>query len=352
MRATGVALMVLWSATSCRAVAGVEDRSGDRLGGDAQAQPATTEELVGWLGTECAACATQQCAERFDACASNTECVALTACRRSAPDPGGWSACAAEHVPGVDAFSGGGSCLRQSCTEACGAGAHWACVGDTWGWPPPPARELEATIVLEEVGTTARIPGATVKACRNLDPTCTTGEQARGVTDSEGTVVLSLPTLLASVRVPWDGYFDVSGPGLHPDLRYLGTPLSVDGDASLGTLTEAVFELQSTGLDVDPAMGVITVDALDCLFFFAPGVSIEVEPASPRTFYAYLRDGLTVDTTLTATTRDAVGIAVNVPPGTITVTGRLAATGRVIARREVFVRPGARTALFMPPSSG
>ena len=109
----------------------------------------------------------------------------------------------------------------------------------------------------------------------------------------------------------------------------------------------------SGALGVDPSAGHIFIFAQGCdwqsnLNKGAAGVSFSFDRTGPNAGQAYFVGSVPGDTDRT----DASGtfVLVNMPPGPINVTARLAASGLRIGKLAAYVRKGAATYLHMVPT--
>jgi hypothetical protein len=103
------------------------------------------------------------------------------------------------------------------------------------------------------------------------------------------------------------------------------------------------------GLTNDPTRGHVGIGIGDCDGELAPGVIIAADSADGETIVAY-DDGSGLSMAdLSESTAAGIAVVLNLPPGEVTITGTVAATGEVIATRTAVVRPGAFT-LAVPMS--
>jgi hypothetical protein len=249
------------------------------------------------------------------------------------------------------------------------SGPSWACLDAPIVWPrPPPARTLTFSVTFVNFSAQAPYVGSTVKACDKMDLTCASPLDS-AITDATGTVTVTVPAGLSG----FDGYLDVTGglaganAAVFPALWYPVPFVVADGWRGTATLLEAdEFELLAMAVSTtaDASRGAIAVNAVDCAFRPAAGVSFVVDAADSSTTGYYLWGGVPVPT---ATATDGSGIAsfLNVPttaspmgddatvaiPRQVVVRAvSLAAGGKSLGSLTLVVRPGAETtASSFPP---
>jgi hypothetical protein len=188
----------------------------------------------------------------------------------------------------------------------------------------------------------AYLPGITVRACALLDPSCASATTR--VTDDGGNATFDLDT---SFR----GFFAMNGmlgtdPGV-PVTLYPGGFLAADDRTSIPAYEVSVPGMMFLAGAVTPAplalgpdagAGHLLVNVYDCHDHQAPGVKIAYDnPGASVPFY--FMGGFPSPM---ATETDSFGLAgaIDVPPGTQTVTASLAGKGTTIGSATVLVRPG------------
>jgi hypothetical protein len=219
----------------------------------------------------------------------------------------------------------------------------WSCIGQVQ-WPPPKKAAIYAHLTLFEATTMEPLPGMTVDACSADDPDCA-APQATDVSNDEGQVFLEdLPT----GAVGWLGSFRVSGPGVATNLVTHVKPLTDDTTYDAPIVSQATLDgaAQLMGTSADPERGHVLVDAHDCTFQLARDVSIAVGSADDGTVFGY---GNPPDSNASATDQSGIAVALNVPPGDVTVTGIVTTSAKTFATVQVPIRPGAVTSFGLEP---
>jgi hypothetical protein len=182
----------------------------------------------------------------------------------------------------------------------------------------------------------AEMSGAMVRACSLRDPDCLAPISPQLPVSAEGWVDVPL-------YAGFDGYLEITAPGMVPVMLFYSTPLAadtaVDSDPEFLVSLENALSFDRLFLmrDAFPSTGVITLRALDCANVPAPGVQFRVEPSAVPWYYV---GDIPVGTAV-ATTESGVGGFSDVRPGTVVVTAELMESARQLAPpRSVFVRSG------------
>jgi hypothetical protein len=225
--------------------------------------------------------------------------------------------------------------------------ADWSCIGKVM----PPGKPMKATAVAKRVYkdflNQKPIAGLTVKLCAKTDVDCKTPLDTK-MTDANGAVTLMMPLGTDG----FDGYEDVSGPGLA--WLTFGPGLFVnDSDFEELILSKSQLNLMATlaSQSYDATRASMALAVGDCAPFgknSLAGVTFEVMPFDAKAKLAYVVGGLPDKN---ATETDASGFAgvLNVPLGAGTVTAKVKATGATIGTRSVFMRPDTCTSVFVQP---
>ncbi len=196
--------------------------------------------------------------------------------------------------------------------------------------------------------------GTTAKLCSVLDVACAR-PYATAVTDSQGRAFFTIPPG-ASV------YLELTRADLLPLLYYVrplggGVTNAHTNNLTTGQLTPSSFQLLASagnaytpdGFGPDAKYGHVLAFAGDCTGALMGGTSFTVDHPGSATVGFYLRDGLP-STTQKETDKGGVAGFVNLPTGSLTVTGDVAATGREIGSMSIFIRPGAVSLVAIWPS--
>jgi hypothetical protein len=245
--------------------------------------------------------------------------------------------------------------------------ANWSCLGKvTEATPAAATSTFDFTAV--DPFTAKGLPGAVMKSCALTDTAC--GSPFETLTaDADGKVTFkSLPTSGKG----FDGFIEVRVGTDLQNLNFEGHPLTGNygnygrthySDAQLATLLQTT----ETKVTFDPARGIIGFQIHDCSQFpggiscrdkackaYNPGgVSFTIDNPDPQIVRGYLSAaGAKVSLSTKATsTSPLVGLGgfVNVPPGPVTITAKVAATGQTIGTYKLFSRAGAISAIVALP---
>jgi hypothetical protein len=301
----------------------------------------------------CQACEQGSCCSQETACAGNTACAALNLCiancfgAASCP-----SQCQAQFPLGTADYGSLFSCQSQ-CATACAPGQSWSCLDGPISWPKPATvSNLSFSVTFVNFFSEQPFAGAIVKACSKLDFTCASPLDT-GTTDATGLVALTVPSGLSG----FDGYLDVTGgkaggvgAPVFPAIWYPVPFVVADGWRGR-TLLLASDEFLSiaaaTNTTPDPTRGHIAVNAVDCAFGPAAGVTFSVDAADGKTVGFYLVGGVPA-TGANATDQSGIAAFENVPtnvPARLTVVGAIAgaASGKTMGTMSFIVRPGTLT---------
>jgi len=106
---------------------------------------------------------------------------------------------------------------------------------------------------------------------------------------------------------------------------------------------------QIEGTQLDPSLGAVFMQNVDCNIKPAAGVSVTLDSTTTSTQGFYFENGLPK---LNASSTDVTGYAgfVNAPLGTRTVTGKVQATQTRIGAATLFTRPSTISYTVLAPS--
>jgi hypothetical protein len=311
----------------------------------------------------CEACQEASCCTQGTACASDGNCGVLSRCinncfgvAASCPTD-----CQAKYPEGAATYGSWVSCT-SNCATACAPGLNWACLDKPILWPKPKAVGTIAISVTFVTFTTEEpFVGASVKACGKLDFTCA-NPLDHATTDATGLVSLTVPAGLSG----FDGYLDIAGGKVagsdagafvFPAIWYPVPFIVADGwRGRTQLLADDEFQaiMAATGTVIDPARGTIAVNAVDCLFGPAAGVSFVLDSADSKTVSYYLVGGQPA-TAATATDQSGISAFVNIPTNgnahlAVVKAFSGAAGGKSMGALTFIVRPGTATypSLFPP----
>lgn len=310
--------------------------------------------------SSCQTCEQSSCCSQATACAVDTQCAALNLCvsncfgSSSCPTD-----CETQYPKGVTDFEAWHSCTNQ-CATACAPGQSWACLDKPIVWPDPNSvGTVNFSVTFVDFSSEEPFEGAAVKACGKLDFTCAS-PLATGTTDATGLVSLTVSTGLSG----FDGYLDVTGgkvggtgAAAFPTIWY-PVPFVIAngwrGRTEILAPDEFAAITTATGATLDPTRGHIALNAGDCAFSPAAGVSFALPSADSKTVSYYLVGGVPA-TTANATDQSGIGAFINVPtPATATLAVVSATSGqdqgKSMGSLTFIVRRGtlSTTSLFPP----
>jgi hypothetical protein len=239
----------------------------------------------------------------------------------------------------------------------------WRCAGHVT-WPEQAPDPLVDTETFANFANGQAIAGLSVDVCRRPDVECVS-PLATVVTNAMGEASLPITNGFA-------GYLQLktppaSFPGLMPTILPYIYPAGVDrsmknqlcgGCVPVTIATTSVLVASKSNVaalvavasaTLEPSRGLILAYVGDCDNQIAKGVQLEVEQADERSSRYYFQDGLP-NTAAKETTEGGLAGFVNVPPGVVSITSKLASTGQVIGTRTVLVRAGTLTVFFFPPT--
>lgn len=238
-----------------------------------------------------------------------------------------------------------------------------SCVGHV-SYPAPTGTTADVDFGTGDFGSGQPLPNAGVKACARADTACSQ-PLAAGTTGENGRVLLPGLPLGAT---GFTGFFEVTVPGEAPTLSFVLPPIphtTAYGRSYFGKATTTFFS-NILGVTYDPTRGHLLAEAHDChelvdgeycwtkgdctLLKYPGGIAFEIDIVDPAIVRAYVAPR-TISRDATATTDTSGGGGfLNVPPGPVTITARVAQTGQLYARQTVFVRAGAFSAVVMTPT--
>jgi hypothetical protein len=314
-----------------------------------------------YISTDCESCIETSCCDPARTCASNDQCLELDTCTWGACLGGTCgTSCDQANPDGVAPLSELNKCIDGACASACRGGSSWDCVGSVL-WPKPDrSRDLDVTLGLSDVLQGDPFVGVDVKLCARVDLTCA-GPKATATSDATGKVNLRMPSGITG----FDGYIDMSGGSLgdagdaiFPSLWYFVPPYITGGwkgylqFISMKSMDALAGVVQVNGHSVvlDPTRGHVAIDAMDCGFNAAPGVSISADTADGASVTFYFVNGLLPSASATETdAQTGIGGIVNLPaPNLTTITAKLG--GETYGSIQVYVRPGVLTSVALPPT--
>jgi hypothetical protein len=226
----------------------------------------------------------------------------------------------------------------------------WSCLGHVQ-WPDASSGRETLVMGYQNEATRTPIAGITVRPCAALDPTCTTAVAEGGVTNEAGLVTLSVPS-------GFNGYLASDWDATLPMLLYVTPPVFTNTVAApaqlmskpfLEALASAMGAVDGATVTINPNDGLFLLGTWDCAMVRAAGVTFSWSPSPPSIVMVYLVDGLPSPA---ATSTDSAGgaAAINVPPGTYTITATVAADHRVIGTMVALSEAGYITEFSSVPT--
>jgi hypothetical protein len=244
--------------------------------------------------------------------------------------------------------------------------AKWSCLGNV-KVPAPPSATTPYDFQLVDPVNDTPVKGATVKTCAFSDTECASPIETATTPDTGIAPFTKLPT----TGKGFDGFFEVKIGTEQTNLNFSGIPIWTKfpksgrlywGDTQIGVV------LKTGSLKQDPSLGLIGIQAHDCTEMpggvpcndkepcpsYTPGgVAFDIDNRDPRITRVYVTingNAVAASTTAAATTPlNGNGGFLNVPPGPVTVTAKVVATGQQIGTYKLFVRAGAMSLLTAQP---
>lgn len=240
--------------------------------------------------------------------------------------------------------------------------ADWSCLGKVTV-PPPTVATAAVDVGLSDPYSNAPVKGANVKGCARTDRECASPFETATSGESGVAFLKQVPLGTAG----FDGFFDVQVGSEIPNINFDGTTVvrkaayarQYWGDAQLATL------FSSAVVKRDPALGTIGIQAHDCKdvpngvpcggtegcsSYYPGAVTFTIDVKDPRVVQGYIDSTGTLSQKAVVTSAlIGTGGFLNVPPGPVTVTARVAATGQVVGTYSIFTRAGAISLLIAGP---
>ncbi len=239
----------------------------------------------------------------------------------------------------------------------------WGCLGNVVT-PTPKKQKVHVTVPLIELITKFPVTDVSVKVCAKIDVNCATPLQST-VPSAQGVIAIDIDAgfdgyVLIEPNLPDAGCKVDSGqdaatcyyPLIAPSLVFFNPPLTDDttyitvimlSPDTLATLAKA------NGDTVDPTLGAVFMEAVDCSFHAAKDVAVSLDSTTMLTRGFYFTGSIP---SLTASATDLTGYAgfINTPTGARTVTGVLKPSQKFIGKTSVFARPGHISYTTLAPS--
>ncbi len=233
-----------------------------------------------------------------------------------------------------EAFAGS-SCVDSVCTEK--VEERWSCL-DQPAEPPPTSGMFQAPFIVQHLVTQQPLPGVHARLCRRIDVTCTAPIGPDLVTDDAGEVTFTVPG-------GFDGYVAFDGPEVIHGLFFFNPPVATDlpqAMISIGSKEVIALLALQAGAVQEPDKGVVLLGARDCMGAPAPGITFTVSGSDADAKPFYSEQGLPSGA---AQQTDAAGYGglLNAPPGAVTFTANLVATGQRVGSVTLLAQENAIT---------
>jgi hypothetical protein len=293
----------------------------------------------------CQACYLGQGCTAVGACLSDPACASYGFCAVEALTPNESFYCSQLlDDGGVDASVFTNLTLNV-CAPTCEFNANWSCAGRVT-WPSGASGGLTIQMMLLDALSQEAIPGVTAKVCASDDSMCD-HPSATEVSAMDGTVTLVQQVDAGPVFT--NGYIDLSGGGIVPEVFFWSFPLSLSPATLHPTvITPADVAEVTQGLDVtqDASSGIVYAVGFDCLQIGGSGLTYAI-PGAAQVFYQ--QNGVFLPG-LTTTDSSGAAAFLNVPAGVpLTLTASVGDSGVAIGHFPFFVRHGGLAEVFALP---
>lgn len=297
---------------------------------------------VAFIGITLLACATA-CSFLVDAnapqCTTDSECTSRggsfisTVCRDSKCVAGG----------PVDS----GVALGDGGIEDAPSGP-WRCVGNV-KWPK---LDMSRTITLiqnfADFVDEKPLANIGLKACLRADVGCL-NPFSTAVSDADGSAPLALP-------YAFDGYWLLLPPEGSSLVTYVVhelPPPELDMQVAVTTqpILRSSLELLAgiVGVTLNPERGHLSASVVDCDLKRVSGIVLEADPMPADARVFYLENKLP-NPQRTSTDENAQAGFANLAPGLVTITAKIAESGKIVARYPALVQADRFTTFVLPPT--
>ena len=239
----------------------------------------------------------------------------------------------------------GGEFTNSICVaQLCETPGPWSCLGHVV-WPTPGPGTVTATLTTTDLITSRPVPGVPARVCRKLDTACADPVLTDLVSDAAGRLVIVVPQ-------GFDGYVELSATGAMRGSYFFYPPLTSDREIPAVPIlqaTELATFASLAGANLMAERGHLMVGARSCVGLPVEGVSFSSLEGDASTAPFYMILGIP-SSKQPATDTSGWGGLLNLPPGSVTLTGRLAATGQSVGTLSVFARAGELTYTALVPA--
>ena len=236
-------------------------------------------------------------------------------------------------------------CIDSWCTLE----PRWSCLGTAQD-SAVTSGAFPVTLHLQDIQTQQPLAGVQARLCRKSDVHCTEPAAEAVLSDALGVVRFAID--FEEPTQKFAGFVQLLRDDLVPALYVFNPPIEHAVDlAAVQLLSESGAEIlaRQIGASVEPQRGSLLLSAFDCNGEPAAGVMVSTDDADEQAAPFYSAAGLPV-TDASATDTSGYAGLVNVSPGTIAVTGRLALNQRSLGTVSLPIQAGSITYSRMVPS--
>lgn len=252
---------------------------------------------------------------------------------------------AAGDGPSDDLFAAGGAPTTTSTSTTTSTDPKWGCVGNV-----APAKSGGMTpFSMQLVDLFSSMPvtqNLTIKLCNKYDPTCSSSSALATLSvDSTGTVS-------STVASDFVGYLDITdSSGIYiKALIFIDLAIIAQNRTVLLIPKSAEGALATTaGVTLDPNGAIVFIGTADCTGARSAGVSVALTPHDKETGFYLVSKAPSTSATMTDPDGNAGFVNVDAP-GTVTITGTVAATSTEMGKVTALVRPGTVTYATVRPT--
>jgi hypothetical protein len=202
---------------------------------------------------------------------------------------------------------------------------------------------------VQDILTQQPMAGVQVQLCRRSDVNCDAPQVAPAMSDERGVARFEIES--EDPVQGFTGFARFTREDIMPGLYFFNPPLEGASEVppiQLLRLAVVGALMQQVGASLDFDRGLVLLSTFDCRDEPAAGVTLTTDDPTEFSELFYSVDGLP-QATATATDDSGYAGLINVPPGKLTVTGRLKLDRRVVGMINLIVRPGSITYSRMVP---
>lgn len=224
----------------------------------------------------------------------------------------------------------------------CTVPTPWSCLGSVV-WPAAGSGSVTAKISLMDIVTRAPFPGVTARVCRRLDLACEQPLAVGYTSDDQGRLVVDVPS-------GFDGFLELVSAKAVPGLYFFNPPMTDAREVPfvpMLPLSQLTAFAQIAGAQMSADRGHMALAAYDCFHAPAEGVSLVSPNADGSSTPFYMINGYPSSKDQATDSSGYAGF-LNLPPGSVTVSGRLA-NGEIMGTLSLLLRAGQMTYTTMLP---